>query len=320
MSSHFPYNPRTGRTDMHHGMSELGLMVDETLIMSTFPRLYSNSTIFYTGGYENASLADTLYDTYKSHIIIIEPVENFYLQLIWNKKFLQTDREKASKFEIINKGAGKTNKKLIIHENNVVADGTSFVKQNLNQCVDTGNCIEIDIHDAAMLLKELKLDSKNDVSLLHMNCEGCEFDVLESLISNNLLENFPSIKFDGHYADYLEDSINPELIDRYCRIRYELSKRFVLIGGIPFARERWDLSDIFYFDMKVHLPNNDSDNMLLFKVGVNWNNLSKHLEYDDGIVKQVKTFCENHQLDDHVCFQIWEKTLKMIKIYRGPVI
>jgi hypothetical protein len=56
-----------------------------------------------------------------------------------------------------------------------------------------------------------------------------------------------------------------------------------------------------------------TDGDLFFKVGVNWNNKSSKLEYDDNIINQVKTFCENNQLDDHTCFQIWEYTLKRIK-------
>ena len=56
--------------------------------------------------------------------------------------------------------------------------------------------------------------------------------------------------------------------------------------------------------------------VLFFKVGVNWNDLSKkNLEYDDRISNQVETFCEKHQLDDYICFQIWEYTLKRLKEY-----
>jgi len=272
--------------------------------------MYNTSKILYIGGYENATTADILYERYKSKIIIIEPVEIFYRQLIWNKKILEKDSEKKSKFEIIHKGVGKADQKLWLHENNILADGTSFVKQNLNECEET-SCMEIEIREVGKFLKELSLNGLNDITLLHMNCEGCEFDVLESLISQNLLVNFPSIKFDVHYADFLESDINPKLLDRYCRIRYELSKMFKLVSGVPFLKERWDRHDLYiYFDIAIYLP---TEGDLFFKVGVNWNNKSSKLEYDDNIINQVKPFCDNNQLDDHICFQIWEYTLKRIK-------
>jgi hypothetical protein len=177
--------------------------------------------------------------------------------------------------------------------------------------------MEIDIHDMGKLLEELQLSGLNDVSLLHMNCEGCEFDVLESLISQNLLVNFPSIKFDVHYADFLESDINPKLLDRYCRIQYELSKRFKLVAGVPFLKERWDRYDIIlYFNIAIHLPNTEDD--LYFKVGVNWNNIeAKNLVYDDDIINQVKAFCESHKLENDTCFQLWNYTIKRITKHKG---
>ena len=66
----------------------------------------NESTILYVGGYEDANIADLLYEIYQSNIIIFEPVLSFYQSLLWNKKHAEKNKEKANKFNIINKGLG----------------------------------------------------------------------------------------------------------------------------------------------------------------------------------------------------------------------
>ena len=293
----------------------------EYMMTIPFPQLGNDSTILYVGGYENADNANILYEKYQSHIIIIEPVLSFFRLLFWNRKIYEKDKEKIAKFDIINKGLGKSDKKLRLSDSMIQADGTSFVKQQMDQCNDSNGCIEINIYDTGKLLREMELGNRNDINLLHLNCEGCEFEVMESLIEHKMLGNFPSIKMDTHYADFLEDTINPELIDRYCRIQYQLSKRFVLVAGTPFLRERWDRLDFktgIDLTFPVQLPDSSK---VIFKLNWNWDMLSsnKNLDYDEKIADQVNSFCDANQLDEYICFQIWNHSIKMLRQYKERI-
>ena len=318
ISSYWPYHPVTGKKAMHNW----GIQTDddfkvEHMMTIPFPQLDNNSKILYVGGYENAQNANILYEKYQSHIIIIEPVLAFYRLLLWNRKIFEKDKEKISKFDIINKGLGKSDKKLRLSDNAIQADGTSFVKQNLDECNDSDGCLEIEIYDTGKLLSEMGLGNRNDITLLHLNCEGCEFEVMESLIEHKMLGNFPSIKLDTHYADYSEDANNPELIDRYCRIQYQLSKRFQLIAGVPFQRERWDRLELpgIYLTFPIQLPDSSK---VLFKLNWNWDMLSssKNLDYDEKIANQVTSFCDTNKLDEYICYQVWDHSIKMLLQYK----
>jgi len=307
----------TGLKSMHNG----GIQTDDDFMVDymmniPFPQLDNNSKILYVGGYENADNANILYEKYQSYIIIIEPVLAFYRPLLWNRKIFEKDKKKSSKFDIINKGLGKIDKKLRLSNNAIQADGTSFVKQNLDECNDSNSCVEIEIYDTGKLLSEMGLGNRNDITLLHLNCEGCEFEVMESLIEHKMLGNFPSIKMDTHYADYSEEINNPELIDRYCQIQYQLSKRFHLVAGVPFSRERWDRLDIgLDLTFPIQLPDSST---VVFKSNWNWDMFSSHknLDYDQSIADQVTFFCDTYKLDEYICFQIWDHSMKLLLQYK----
>ena len=280
----------------------------------------NDSNILYVGGYEEAKSADILYDKYQSNIIIFEPIPSFYNLLTWNKKHVEENRVKAAKFNIINKGLGSSNKKLIINKSNVLADGTSLTKQNLESChendIDSTECIYIEIEDVSESLKSLNLDKLNDISLLHMNCEGCEFDVLESLIEHDMLKNIPNLIIHTHYADYLQDEIDYGLIDRFCRIQYELSKLHKRIYGHPFLQERWDRDDnaTVILRFNVHLP--DRSTYFELKAEKHLISSTKHVEQNEYLAACVKSFCKDENIDDlYLCFQVWQKAVHDIKIF-----
>ena len=176
ISTFFPFNPETGKTRMHnHNSFNNTKIFDDDIWKIPFPNMNNESKIVYVGGYEEAEIADLLYDMYQSNIIIFEPVSSFYNQLLWNKIHAEENRNKAAKFSIINKGLGSSNKKLIVNKSNILAAGTSFVKKKLYDCnetTDSTECIYIEIENVAESLKSLHLDKLNDVSLFHINCEG----------------------------------------------------------------------------------------------------------------------------------------------------
>ena len=53
--------------------------------------------------------------------------------------------------------------------------------------------VELDIREAARVIKEISKTNGGFVDLLHVNCEGCEWEMMDNILKNNLL---PRIRFD----------------------------------------------------------------------------------------------------------------------------
>ena len=51
--------------------------------------------------------------------------------------------------------------------------------------------VELDIREASRVIKELSKSNGGFVDLLHVNCEGCEWEMMDNILENNLL---PSIR------------------------------------------------------------------------------------------------------------------------------
>merc|ERR1711874_127156 len=75
----------------------------------------------------------------------------------------------------------------------------------------------------------------HQLDLLHINCEGCEYELLENIIENNLHRKIKIIQFGSHFFAQIA-----RLTERYCNIREKLSETHVKIYGQSFGWERWD--------------------------------------------------------------------------------
>ena len=78
-----------------------------------------------------------------------------------------------------------------------------------------------------------------DVDLMTMNCEGCEFEALEMLLSTNLIEHFKNIQFATHSTIAgLRDPLG-----RYCKIHQLLSRTHRPTYQYKFIWESWRRRD-----------------------------------------------------------------------------
>lgn len=76
--------------------------------------------------------------------------------------------------------------------------------------------------------------ARQKVDLLHINCEGCEWDLLEALVaSSGWPINFPVVQF-GTHTDGASATVG-----RYCTLRHSLALTHSMVWGAPFAWERW---------------------------------------------------------------------------------
>ena len=99
----------------------------------------------------------------------------------------------------------------------------------------TQNFEELQIRRASEEIEYVSKFFNGTVDLLHANCEGCEWEMLEDIISSGQHTNIRTIQFGSHYFRQVED-----IVARFCRIRAELSRTHVMVYGQAWGYERWD--------------------------------------------------------------------------------
>lgn len=94
------------------------------------------------------------------------------------------------------------------------------------------------------------LDGGGRVELLHVNCEGCEYDVITSLSESGVLENTSHVQIATHLLGLTEPAANlqeafshtVQLSSKsYCKMHETLAKTHERIWGLPWVWERWRL-------------------------------------------------------------------------------
>lgn len=91
---------------------------------------------------------------------------------------------------------------------------------------DTADVI---IRDVASVFEELNL---NDVALMKVNIEGGEFDLIEALCDNGLIQNIQEIHIQAH--DFADKYLN-----NYLSMHRRLSTHFHLIRSFPYVWDFW---------------------------------------------------------------------------------
>jgi hypothetical protein len=102
------------------------------------------------------------------------------------------------------------------------------------------------VRDVAEILFEFKIlkkeasTIKNELSLLHMNCEGCEYDVIERLLTTGLIKYIRHLQFGSHRPIEMQLTVT----DRYCFLQSSLNISHDRVFGIPWGWERWTRRNI----------------------------------------------------------------------------
>lgn len=86
------------------------------------------------------------------------------------------------------------------------------------------------------------------VELLHVNCEGCEYDVIEGLRKAGQLSKMAQVQVATHLLEYNEpgknwhETVEASLqvsVKRYCEMHRTLSLTHERVWGLPWVWERW---------------------------------------------------------------------------------
>ena len=75
-------------------------------------------------------------------------------------------------------------------------------------------------------------------TVMHMNCEGCEWTLLPDLADSGFAKHVPVLQIGMH--NYGGGGLGNRVWE-YCEIREKLQRTHDMVEGIPFAWERWEL-------------------------------------------------------------------------------
>ena len=111
---------------------------------------------------------------------IYEPVPDYYnnLENVWNDH--RTSNQWA--VNVHNYGLGDATRTVLLSQADLQGQGT-FAMENSEQ--DEGQKIPLDIIEASEVVRNVTAGAE-DLDLLHVNCEGCEYEMLENIIRADL--------------------------------------------------------------------------------------------------------------------------------------
>ncbi len=138
-------------------------------------------------------------------------------------------------------GLGDRDKMVRLSQDNLDGQST-FIMDSLTKNEEEENsAFLLRIVDARDELRDyLGVDangrSRQRIDLLHMNCEGCEWEALTRLVETNMLQYIGVLQVSFH--NYGVAGIG-DLLPKYCLIREALEQTHHKVEAIPFAWERW---------------------------------------------------------------------------------
>lgn len=189
--------------------------------------LNSESVVLDIGGNKGEDAEAIIKDYNPGVYVILEPIKTLYKALI-------TMFKKNPNVVLYDFGLGKKNDKFFVNVVGHGGDATSvFIENNKKD-----SCL-LRVYNTTEFLIRLGV-SCFDVDLITINCEGCEYDILETLLSSNITQRFRHIQFATHPT--LKHLKQPA--ERYCEIQEKLSRTHVISYQYKFCWESWTRKDI----------------------------------------------------------------------------
>lgn len=208
------------------------LNLDRNIIISYFGvfKMRPAPNIIEIGGYLGVMMPKLMEATGAKQYVALEPVPSFYQNFTKKIKKLQLN----STVKAYNFGLAVTQRELqiVLH-----SDATSLFKDERGEDRKTET---IKIYRVIDFFVQIGLGC-NSLNLLTINCEGCEFDVIEILTSTSLIDNIEYIQFQPHRSVFSNDRV---YICRYCRLRQLLARTHEIGYEFPNVWETWKRKDI----------------------------------------------------------------------------
>ena len=162
--------------------------------------------------------------SFDPNIITLEPVETMAIRL----KELFKDNKKVT---VLNFGLGKVTEEVFVDVTGNGGEATSmFAKNSGSTSLIIANTTEFLLRIGAQIF---------DFDLLLINCEGCEFEVLEATLANALISKFKNIQFQTHNLPNI-----PDQDSRYCQIEALLNRTHSPTYRYRYVWEHWRRNDL----------------------------------------------------------------------------
>ena len=118
---------------------------------------------------------------------IYEPVPEFYraLEQTWSDHV----REHQWEVSLHQAGLGQTNRTVFLSEDDLKGQETFGMEDT-----EAGDRkVQLDIKEASSVLDSVR--GSQEVDLLHVNCEGCEYEMFENIIQAGLTEKIKYVSY-----------------------------------------------------------------------------------------------------------------------------
>lgn len=157
------------------------------------------------------------------HFVVLEPLKLLYRRL----------GERLKNFTnavVYNVGLGAKYETIMLKMEGNEGDATSpFFGSGKGTC-------SLKVVNAIDFFQKLGVGSFK-VDLMTINCEGCEYDLLETIVSSNLIHHFKHIQFATHAKlKYLRQPA-----ERYCKLQEILGRTHRLTYQYRYTWETWKL-------------------------------------------------------------------------------
>lgn len=184
--------------------------------------LNKNSVVMDIGGNTGIDAQHIISMFHPMFYLVLEPVKLYYDHLV--KMFSNENSVLVFQF-----GAGSRNTQLNVSIAGKDGDATSVFEHTTNKTT------KIQLYNITDIFIGLGLNCLNELDLLTINCEGCEFEILEEILKTNMIMFIKNIQFATHTTLlYLK---NP--IERYCKIQELLSRTHIISYQYKFIWESW---------------------------------------------------------------------------------
>lgn len=193
-------------------------LVDRKLRYTSHSYLNNRSFVIEAGGHLGIDVNELNSRYHPGKYVVLEPVKTFYN--ILKDKFKDSPNVIFYNFGID------------------VRDGMFYVDEDENDAASIfvegehkGNGIQI--MNATNFFEKISV-RRHDVDLITLNCEGCEYAILDLLLSTDYIQHFKNIQFQPHR---IEGICHP--VRRYCWYQELLKKTHMLSFQFKFVWENW---------------------------------------------------------------------------------
>lgn len=234
---HLPINPSSGRFAVHHYEAQTGQWNEDIRFEPFEPELAAAPMIVDVGGNTNAADSLTFKRLYPhASVHVYEPVAEYAATL--RAALAHTD------IAVHAVGLGSQPRNISYQPDQLAGESTfvmegydnTAARDDVQQRPDSGTLAIID--GATEILDLLKGAARDRVDVVHLNCEGCEWELLQRLADGGVLPRVATLQVSFH--NYGKAGIG-DLLPKYCLIHEKMRRTHALVKGVPFGWERWTL-------------------------------------------------------------------------------